>query len=399
MLGRPAQAGGRGSPLAPIARAAVPTPAASKPLRIALVLHDLAGGGSERVALGLAGEWAKSAEVHLLLGSRDGPLAVPPGVTAQVLQPEIPRGPGSRLRLALALATEVDRVAPDIIFLPGNWHLLLASGLARAKARPPIFAKISNPPLPGNPLVRPFAALVFRALASPVRHLVAWPPAIAREVAALAPKTPVSAIANPPVEAMAAHRNRAAPTGRVVAVGRLVRQKDMGLAIETLALAARSRPLRLEILGDGPERARLERKAKGLPVTFHGHVLDIAPRLAGADALLLTSRFEGTPSVLLEALAAGVPVIATDSAPFVRELLEGHPARGRLVARRHARALAAALLDRLQDPQPVGDISGLLHIHHPEAIARRWLDLFHAELARPALLASGGSAELPNSTQ
>lgn len=351
-------------------------------MRIALVLHDLSSGGTERVALALAAEWARSEEVHLILGSRRGPLTVPRCVVVHPLQPEIHRSAGSRLRLARALAREVDRVAPDILFLPGNWHLLLAHGLARARIRPPIVAKISNPPLPANRLIRPFSALIFRALAQPVRRLVAWPQPVASEVALLAPRTRVATIANPPIARRPEVATRPARTGRVVAAGRLVPQKDMALAIEAFRLALQARPLTLDILGDGPERPGLEARATGLPVRFHGHVADIASMFAGADALLLTSRFEGTPAVLLEALADGVPVIATDCAPFVRDLLADHPHRGRLVRDRSAGAVASALLDRLADPAPVGDVSALLHAHRPEAIAEAWLELFRAEVER-----------------
>ncbi|MCS6987049.1 MAG: glycosyltransferase [Sphingomonadaceae bacterium] len=350
-------------------------------MRTLLVLHDLAGGGSERVALALAREWAEAgAEVELLLACTRGPQAPPSGLRVHVLAPTLSRGLTSRWRLGPRLKPLIERIAPQVVFLPGNWHLALARGIARARPRPRIVAKISNPPLPALPApARPMAAAVFRLLARPVDGFAAPPGALAEEVCRLVPAKPLARIANPPVclprsPPAAPHRS-----GRVVAIGRLVPQKDMELAIRAFALAQATRPLTLDIAGDGPERPRLEELARGLPVRFLGHLADTTPLLRQADALLLTSRFEGTPAVALEALGHGIPVIATDSAPFLRDLLDGRPERGRLVASRRPHDVAQALLDRLAEPPGVGEVPELI-AHEPARIARAYLDFFR-ELA------------------
>jgi glycosyltransferase involved in cell wall biosynthesis len=109
-------------------------------------------------------------------------------------------------------------------------------------------------------------------------------------------------------------------------------------------------------------------------------VPDLAPLLGEADALLLTSRFEGTPAVVIEALAAGVPVVATGCSPFVMELLDG-PGRGRLVEERKATALAGALLETLDAPGPMPGIEDVLAPFATGAIAARYLALFEALLS------------------
>ena len=73
--------------------------------------------------------------------------------------------------------------------------------------------------------------------------------------------------------------------------------------------------MELTVVGDGPERAKLERMADGLPVVFAGHTEappDVAAFLRTLDVFIMPSRWEGFPNALIEALACGVPAVATD---------------------------------------------------------------------------------------
>lgn len=102
-----------------------------------------------------------------------------------------------------------------------------------------------------------------------------------------------------------------------VYVGRLESEKRPELAIATIAAARKAgHDAGLTVVGEGKERAALEAQARSLgierSVDFVGWQSDIAPYLAQADALLLPSRYEGYGLVVVEALAAGIPVIATD---------------------------------------------------------------------------------------
>src|SRR5205814_2438201 len=104
----------------------------------------------------------------------------------------------------------------------------------------------------------------------------------------------------------------------VLAVGRLSREKGHRDLVDALALLhgmESASKFKLVIVGEGPARESLERVSgeKGLSarVLFIDQVEDVEPYYAIADALALPSHSEGSPNVLLEAMAAGVPVVAT----------------------------------------------------------------------------------------
>lgn len=114
-------------------------------------------------------------------------------------------------------------------------------------------------------------------------------------------------------------------------VGRLVPAKRIDRFLAALARARAAVPeLQGVIVGQGPERGRLEAIATGLglngSVRFHGHSPEVSALLTGASLLALTSEHEGFPNVLLEAMAAGLPVVTTpagDAALVVEEGVTG----------------------------------------------------------------------------
>lgn len=106
-------------------------------------------------------------------------------------------------------------------------------------------------------------------------------------------------------------------------VGRLVPVKDQKTLLEAFAAVVRSRPnCRLEILGDGELRPQLEKQAQLLglhqSVRFRGFSRDIPEFLAELDAFVMSSLSEGLPLTVLEAMAAGLPIVATSVGGVIR---------------------------------------------------------------------------------
>jgi glycosyltransferase involved in cell wall biosynthesis len=152
-------------------------------------------------------------------------------------------------------------------------------------------------------------------------------------------------------------RDRSVPV--VLGVGRLVPQKDFGLLLEAFAMVRRSCAARLVILGEGRLRPQLEDQAAQLgvaaDVSFPGFYENPYPAMAAADVFVLSSRWEGSPGVLVEAMSCGAPVVATDCPSGPRQVLDGGR-HGRLVPVGDAAALCDGIVDalagRVQPPRP-----------------------------------------------
>jgi glycosyltransferase involved in cell wall biosynthesis len=185
-----------------------------------------------------------------------------------------------------------------------------------------------------------------RAAYAGLRHVVA----VSREFAALARE--VLQVERPthvlngvdPVEPV---RPPGGEVPVVAALGRLTAQKGFDVLLEAVRrLDADGVRLELLLGGEGRERADLERRAAGLPVRFTGFEPEPRRLFAQADVFALPSRVEALPLVLVEAVSAGLPAVATDVGD-VREAL-GDVVE--VVPPEDAGALAAALRRLLADP-------------------------------------------------
>lgn len=139
----------------------------------------------------------------------------------------------------------------------------------------------------------------------------------------------------------------------VVAIGRLTPQKDFPTLIRAIDLVRMRHPVRLLLLGEGPLRGELQSLVHELDlqalVDLPGFVDNPHAILARADLFVLSSLWEGLPTVLIEALAAAVPVISTDCPSGPAEiLLDGQ--YGRLVPVGRPDALADAICESLREP-------------------------------------------------
>lgn len=183
-----------------------------------------------------------------------------------------------------------------------------------------------------------------------------------------------------------AARLEAAGTGPVIGtIARLGREKRVDRLIR--AVAALDTPIRLAIVGDGPERPALEALADSLGLgaraVFAGYLPDPPAVMATFDVFALSSDTEQMPTSLMEAMAAGLPVVATDVGD-VRSMLP--PAQGRFLAPPADDAFAHALADLLKATDDwaglaAGNRAHALGAFDKHAMVERWVGLI--ERPRP----------------
>ncbi len=329
-------------------------------LRVLTFLYSFAPGGVERIAARLHAAWvAQGVDARMVLA--DARIAPPMPLTALTQIAPEPRS--STLARLIALLRGLPAIIAadrtDVLFCAGNTYAAPAVALRLLLGRrcPPILAKISNdlvrPDMPW--LLRVCYRRWLRIQGRYIDHFVGMAPAMRDEIATLVgvPHERISiiedpALSNADLARLAGLRNatlRSHPGRHYLAIGRLAPQKNFALLLEAFARIAEPND-RLRILGEGPERAALEAQAARLGIAdklaLPGHTDPLDIWLAQADAFVLSSDFEGVPAVIIEALAAGLPIIATDCCVSMADLL-GHGSLGMLVPVGDAAALGAAM--------------------------------------------------------
>jgi glycosyltransferase involved in cell wall biosynthesis len=185
------------------------------------------------------------------------------------------------------------------------------------------------------------------------------------------------------------------PAPRVLALGRLSPEKGVDVLLASLRLLRdAARPMGALVVGDGPERERLGQQASALGLAgdcaFLPATPDITAAYGAADIVVLPSRSEGLPNVLLEAMAHDRPVVATDVGA-VREVL-GDSKAGVIVPPGDARALAdgiARALALVSDPAAAADRREVAARFSLAGRTAAHLEMYESLLGRP--VARGGS--------
>ena len=308
------------------------SPAGAQPAkrRVLLVINSLAGGGAERVmATLLANSQSRLSEYDIALAVLDdGPRAFALPDRLRIIQLDCK---GGMLRSLSALDRVVAEFDPDLTvsFLT---RANLASGVVMTKRRRPwiISERTSTPAHLGGP-VRQLATKAMMRLVYPrATRVIAVSSGVAAKVArSFAVRAArIDVIPNPvdigALEAAAQQTNELALDGPyIIALGRLVSVKNYGMLIE--AFAKSGLPCRLAVAGDGPERNALRSLAARLGIAdrliMPGWLSNPYPALAGAAAFALSSNVEGFPNALVEAMALGVPVVATNCPDGPAEIL------------------------------------------------------------------------------
>lgn len=300
-------------------------------LRVALVLPAPAGGGAEQVSLRLLGALDPGLfERRLVLFNRHGEAAG--ALDTDLAQESLER---PRLRQALRpLLGSLRRFRPDVAFSTlGYVNLALLAMRPLLPTITRIVVREANTPsqaLRKGP--RPVLNFLGYRLLYPSADAV-----LCQHRKTFAEMQTLFSVAGErlrhldnPVD-IAGLRRRAAtplrrpgPGPRFVVAGRLTAQKGFDRLVSLFAET--DRDAHVTIYGSGPGAEALQKQVResGLAerVAFAGYSTDLPAALAGADACLIPSRWEGMPNVALEALACGTPVIATDQAGGIAELAE-----------------------------------------------------------------------------
>ncbi len=364
-------------------------------VRLALFVASMRAGGAERVILNLArGFRERGLAVDLVLASAEGPYLeqVPPGVRVidlgarrviaslpelvRYLRAERPSALISAVNHVNLVALWARRLAGVPTRVVVTLHNTLSSTTQNAWNRRqravPLLMRRFFPWADAIIAVSSGVADDFTQVtgidASRVR--VVYNPVVSREMferAAEPAEHPWFTPGQPPV---------------VLGVGRLAAQKRFGDLLRAFALLKERSPARLVILGEGRERGELEALTRTLGLEDHvdmpGFVANPYAYLARAGAFALSSAWEGLPTVLIEALALGTPIVSTDCRSGPREILQGGE-YGRLVPVGDPPGLAEALLEALQEPRAA---------HGTEAYAP-----FTYEASVDAYLVAAGVAE------
>lgn len=336
-------------------------------MRVLTPIHSFEPGGVERMALRLVRAWREAGvDAPLWVGRRRGSLEAELGRDLAFDTPPSAPGPVGlveTLWMIALLPGAIRRSRPDVLFCAGNSYAVIgvAMKLLLGRRCPAVVLKVSND-LHRRDLPAPLRIAYrcwLRIQRLYVDRWIAIADGLEAEILEVAGADParVEVIPNPSLSAAdLAVRPVGAPDRdlhgteigrRFVAIGRLARQKNVPAMIAAFAAGARARDV-LTIYGDGPERRRIvrwiERLRLGDRVRLVGHAPRAASRLGGHDVLLLSSDYEGLPGAVVEALAAGLPVVATDCSRAMAALLDGGRL-GRLVPTGNAGALAAAIRD------------------------------------------------------
>lgn len=329
--------------------------------RIALFLRTLGGGGAERVLLNLASGFIEyGLDVDLVVSAGEGLdlWTIPDGV--RVIDLKAPR-----LSASLpALIQYLKRERPDAI-IP-SLHYANEVALA-AKYLSGVPTKVLIPE--HNMLSRELKSheqgsrkhlipLAVRWLYPLADAVVAVSNGVAADLEILTglPRDRIHTIYNPvilPDLQKRAQQPLDHPWFKpgeppvILGVGRLEPQKDFPTLIRAFAQVREVRPARLVILGWGPDRPKLESLIQelgiGADVDLPGFISNPISYMAKASVFALSSAWEGLPTVLIEAMAVGLPVVSTNCESGPDEILE-HGKHGALVPVGDDKALAEAIL-------------------------------------------------------
>lgn len=333
--------------------------------RIAILLPSLRGGGAERVGVTLANEFVLQGQlVDLVLVVKEGPYLKDVHPSVRIVDLRAGRVLRSFRRLVSYLRAERP-IALFSTFHHSNVIALVARRVARVPTRIVVGAANmlglrtrSSTDLAGRLLGR-FAPKIYLGADA----VVAVSHGVAADLFELEPRLKRSTVViyNPVVSHEFIARSRESPghpwldepVPVLLAVGRLVPEKDYKTLLRAFARVRESQRVRLLVLGEGIERAELEALVRWLgienDVSFPGFAENPFSFMARASLYVMSSRTEGLPNALIQAMALGIRIVSTDCPSGPREILQGGK-YGKLVEVGNTGELAKAISESLALP-------------------------------------------------
>ena len=331
---------------------------------IALVLGSMRMGGAERASLNLVNEFAaRGVRCDLVLVNAEGELLaeVNPEVN------KVPLAKGRTLYSVFALRRYIKKIKPQVV-IAGQTHVQLMTLMARKRTLSHIPVILnehstfstnnSGTTLKGR-LIKRLAKHYFSRADSIIAVSEGVKQDMLDQFPFLSPL--IDVIYNPVVGnslyeksnlkvQMPWEENHSIPV--ILAVGRLVQDKDYQNLIHAVAIVRNDRRVRLMIIGDGPEKESFMQLSEQLKfdedINFYGTTNNPYALMKQADIFVLSSKREGLPMSLIEALACGCRVVSTDCVSGPSEILKGGK-YGRLVPVGDKSALVSALLCSLDE--------------------------------------------------
>jgi glycosyltransferase involved in cell wall biosynthesis len=340
------------------------SPAGPRP--IAFFLPSLRGGGAERVIMNLAqGITERGTPVDMVLAAAEGPFLdqVPPAVRLVDLH-------ASRVRRSLGpLISYLRRERPRVLVSSMSHANLIALWASRLSGQSTpvmvtVHTTLSQATTQQTRLARNLAPRLRRAFYPWATWVVAVSRGAAEDLIQTSglPRELVEVVYNPVITPTMLALAREAPDHPwlspgeppvILGVGRLAPAKDFPTLIRAFAEVRRHRTARLMILGEGDERPALTALVRELgvmdDVALPGFRENALAYMSKSAVFVLSSAWEGLPTVLIEALAAGARVVSTDCPSGPREVLQDGRL-GPLVPVGDVAALSGAILDALERP-------------------------------------------------
>jgi glycosyltransferase involved in cell wall biosynthesis len=329
--------------------------------RAAFLLPNLEGGGAERVIVQLANVFSeKGIPVDLLLLQKTGVLLSEVSSRVNIID----MGLSSAYASLPKLIAYLKAVRPDVLLSAlelTSLSTLLARRVSGVKTRVVIRVSVAISQHKRSPIKKIIERLLVSLMYPWADRIVAVSRETAQDLSKFGriPVEKIRAIYNPVIsdyislqanEAVAHPFYQQGHPPLILGAGRLTPQKDFGTLIRAFDIVRRQIPAQLLILGEGDARGELEDliRSFGLSdkVDLPGYVKNPFAYMKKSNVFVLSSRWEGLPNVLLQALACGCPVVSTDCPTGPMEILdEGR--YGHLVPVGEPNALATAIIHSL----------------------------------------------------